>query len=744
MQYIMRRCKNFSIWMLGLTILVSGLYGAEPDEYRMVTGPRFEALSPDHASRPAWLFATARGLARSADGTQDWVLFEWALDRTLPFHHLLIEILISGELSDLFIRLLDDQRQVISEDFMGNIADRIAGPGHVFLDLPLADQPRASVVQLVLPADEEPALHHLSVVPASYEILMKTAGDFVRGAQAWIRTPVYDPKNLDVLADLVLLDDGRLGDMTSPVSTFTAYGVDARPAEPLDDRRVHDDERGYLTTGFALDALPALARINVTVRHVNPLAPVEVWVNQQRAGRLSLNLPDLEEPAYWPSDDPGTWTVGRWTRGWFFIDHDLLRRGDNTIRIGQRSLDPEAPALEIIAPSLQFKYPWEEIATYPLLQISREFSPDRIVEGIDGAPWGTAQQEDDVFIVRADEAFRSIGHGTPTPAWLDAVEREQTSNRHRYIFRLHPDQTPHQLGLDVIYIRGRHARVQVDLRRGDEEVARDIFGELRLDSPYVQVTLPLLIPLHDYGADTVVLDVATPPGRPLSLSRFQLKAGWPSAVLAKGHFETGGSLIDLPYEYRSAYLPGEVVLPVARSGEAPDAETASRWVRHIPLQETGTWYGVETRILTHQTYFLGDTRNLYFAEWQVDLDDLPRLARMDLLVQHVNVIEGLEVRINGDLAGHLSLHLPSLHDANYMLFRVNRLAGDGQSLTSAQRYAIDFGPFARASLVFDGRLFRPGKNTVTIGKPPRLKGTNDHYAMKEIRLQLKFPWAKDL
>ena len=74
-----------------------------------------------------------------------------------------------------------------------------------------------------------------------------------------------------------------------------------------------------------------------------------------------------------------------------------------------------------------------------------------------------------------------------------------------------------------------------------------------------------------------------------------------------------------------------------------------------------------------------------------------------------------------------------------MVFHVNRVAADGQSLTHEERYAVDYGAQARASLVFDGRLLQPGRNTITLGRTPRLKGTNDHYAFKNIRLQLKYP-----
>lgn len=732
----------FTGWSADTTFAAPAI---EPDAYRIETGARFQPLAPENTDRPDWLFATARGTAQSVDGTRDWVIYECALDRNIPFHHLLMELLIDEELSALFVRLLDDERRTVSADLFGNVAGRVDGPGNVFLDLPLAEQPTASIVQVLLPLEEDAHLRLMSVIPASYEILMKSAGDFASGARTWIRTPVYDPKNLDLLTDLVLLEDGQRGDMTSPISAFAAYGVDARALDAFAFLPDAGDGYHYAGTGFALDAMPALARFHVTVRHFDPLRPIDVWLNGEPVGALSLDLPDLEDPAYWPNRLHDGWRVGRWTRAWFFVDHDLLTLGDNTLVISQRIGHPDAPALEMYGPTLQFKYPWEEIATFHMLQIRDPESHSRPVAGINDAPLATAQQEDDTFIIRADHAFQPIDHTSDKPDWLDSVTRETHDRHPHFTIRLNPDNRPHQLGLDVIYMRGRHTPVQVALLKGDTLIEDDLFGPLKLDSLYVQSTLPLHIPLAAHEADGIQLrllpryDNAHAP----RLSRLQLKAVWPSAVLAKGHFGSDGSLATLHYDARSAHISGEAIVPVPRteSGQAP----ASERITHRPLQTEGEWYGAETRLLDAQRIRMGDVHDTYFAEWTVDIvADTPQLGRIDLLVEHVNVVESLAVKVNGIHAGTMSLHLPGLQDANYMLFRVNRINEAGTDLTPAHRYAIDYGPYARASLVFDGRLLQPGANTIAIGKAPRLKGTNDHYSMENIRLQLKYAWDKDV
>ena len=117
----------------------------------------------------------------------------------------------------------------------------------------------------------------------------------------------------------------------------------------------------------------------------------------------------------------------------------------------------------------------------------------------------------------------------------------------------------------------------------------------------------------------------------------------------------------------------------------------------------------------------------------------PLLGRVDLLTLHVSVVDGMEVFVNGKRAGAMTLHLSGVQDANFVVFHVNRISEDGQRLTQEEKYAIDYGAYARASLVFDGSLLRPGRNVISIGRTPRLKGTNDHYTFKKIRLQLK--WA---
>ncbi|MDY0150295.1 MAG: hypothetical protein RBT03_09460, partial [Kiritimatiellia bacterium] len=175
-----------------------------PDGFPVQAGSGFQALDSANPDRPEWLFTTARGVVRSEDQTREWAVYEFVLDRRVPFHHVLIELALTGQPDELFVRLLDENRRAISVDLFGNIAERATTPGNVVLDIPLAEDPDAEIVQILIPLEQEAALSQMSITPASYEILMRTGGDFVSGAKAWIRTPIYDSKNLGLLSDLVL------------------------------------------------------------------------------------------------------------------------------------------------------------------------------------------------------------------------------------------------------------------------------------------------------------------------------------------------------------------------------------------------------------------------------------------------------------------------------------------------------------------------------------------------------------
>ncbi len=715
---------------VGVGILAAGmLWGAGgawavtyPDGYPVETGSAFQPLESSDPDRPDWLFATARGVARSVDGTLDWAVYEFALDRRVPFHHLLVELLLAERPGELYVRLLDENRRTVSADLFGNVAERAEAPGHVFLSIALAEHPDAAVVQLLVPLAEEPALRNMMLTPASYEILLKTAGDFASGARAWVRTPVFDTKNIGLLSDLVLLEDGRLGDMSSPVSDFRAYGVESRRLE----------EGADAAAKFALDAMPLLARFDGTLRHFDPLSPPELWLNGARLGALSLNLPDLED-AGWPAEPQDTWTMGRWTRAWFFIPPEALRIGDNVLEVRAAGNGGAGP--EVRDAGLQFKYPWEEIGTYSFVGPRSSTRDEPVAGETSPAPAGTLRQEEDTVVLRVDSGqFRPIGPGSEKPGWLVAVDREYPipgrQERH-YRIQLHPENRPSQLGIDIVCVNAAHAPVTVSLLAGDKMVAEEVL-KLNLNSGYAQITTQLLVPLHEHPeADTVRLHIGSWEGRMHpTVSRLQLKAAWPAAVLASGQTGTEGTLLDRQYDSRSAFVPAETI--------AGFADGTSGRVQQVPPTVEGEWYGVETRVLHEGVIPHGDARDRYFTEWEVDLREATRLVRVDLLVMHISVVDGLEVFVNGRRAGAMSLHLPGVHDANYMVFHVNRLSADGLRLTRDERYAIDYGAYARATLVVDGRLLRPGRNTISIGRTPRLKGTNDHYRFKQIRLQLQY------
>lgn len=704
-----------------------------PDGYPVQTGAAFQALDSGSPDRPEWLFATARGVARSQDGALDWAVYEFALDRRVPFHHLLMELLLAEKPGELFVRLLDGNRQMVSADLFGNIADRAEAPGNVFLDVPLAEHPAAAVVQLLIPLAEEGSLKRLMLTPASYELLMRTGSDFASGARAWIRTPVLDSKNIGMLSDLELREEGRSGDMSSPVSAFRAYGVDARKLEPSVPAADAAGEASRIATGFALDAMPLLARFDVALRNFDPLSPPELWLNGKELGALSVDLPDLEDSAYWPPERGYSWRAGRWTRAWFYVPPEALRIGDNLLEVRPLAVDSPELDLEIRDAGFQFKYPWEEIGTYSFVEFRSSTRNEPIAGNIGAAPADTAKQEQDTVVVRVDhDQFMPIGPNSEKPNWLVSLDREfpdPDQRERQYRIRLNPTNRPAQLGVDIVSLRGAYAPVTVSLLAGNRMVAENLLT-LNLNSGYAQMTTQLLVPLQDHPeADTVLLFVGSGERGYPTLSRLQLKAAWPAAVLSTGQLGTEGAVADMQYDSRSAFIPAEVVVP--------DTGTVSATVQHIPPAVEGEWYGVETRILQEREVQHGDARDRYFTDWTVDLAEAPVLGRVDLLAMHLSVVDGMEVFVNGTRAGAMSLHLPGVQDANFVVFHANRISEDGLRLTSEEKYAIDYGAYARASLVFDGRLLRPGRNTLSIGRTPRLKGTNDHYTFKKIRLQLK-------
>lgn len=730
-------CGLLLVLMAGPNVTPPARAELYPDAYVVEAGQAFAPLSPADTNRPAWLWSTARGRADTGPDTRTWTVYEVALDRRVPFHHLLVELVLGARPDQLFVRLLDRERAVVRDDLFGNVADRLAGAGHTFLDIPLAVHPTAALVQFLIPEEEQDALRRMAVTPAAFEILMRTSGDFASGARAWISTPVYDAKNRGLLRDVVIRPDGQQGDLTSPLSAFQAYGVSARALDRLDEAAAEKATGTVMRTTFALDALPTLARFDVLLRNFDPLAPVEVWLNRQRVGTLSLALPDLEDAAYAPAPEDGRWRVGRWTRAWLYLPAETLRIGDQVLSLRLTPDQAAEPALEVAHPTLQLKYPWEELATYSLVVMQGSQRNQPLVGGVSHAPPDTVRQEDDVFIVRMDEPFHPVGVNSAKPDWLHSVERDTrvpAADGRAYIIRLHPEpgRRPHQLGVDIVYERGHNAPFRVSLLQGERMVVEDLFGAQRLTSGYVQMGRQLQVPLRDHPeADAVRLQFSGQGhGRP-QLSRLQLKAAWPGAVLAAGHYESEGSLAETVYDQRSDFIPAEVVVPAETPGPG-------RVRTQVPNGPTGEWYGVETRVLHEGEVDHGDVRDTYFTEWTLRLDRPPELARVEFLVMHLNVVDGMEVFVNGKPAGFVSLHLPGVQDANYMVFQVRKISPDGGSLTRDERYAIDYGPYARATLVFDGRLLHPGANTIRIGRTPRLRGTNDHYTFKYIRLQLKY------
>ena len=184
---------------------------------------------------------------------------------------------------------------------------------------------------------------------------------------------------------------------------------------------------------------------------------------------------------------------------------------------------------------------------------------------------------------------------------------------------------------------------------------------------------------------------------------------------------------------KSDYLPAEVVTI------SPQGVGKGVRVQQGPHQEEGFALGAQTMVLSrNQKIQHGDPTDVFYSEYDVTIDQIPLLCRLDLDVEHLNILERAEVYVNGKVAGQLMLMLPDLESTHYMIFQVNKLNEAGTRMTPEERFAFDYGTWASAWLVFSPEDLRVGKNSIRIGKAGRLSGTNDDYAFRNLRLQLKY------
>jgi len=112
---------------------------------------------------------------------------------------------------------------------------------------------------------------------------------------------------------------------------------------------------------FNLESEPLMAMVAFDVSNIDPAAPVQAWVNDEALGAVSMQLPDLADPAYVGTVRPFEkmrFHYAGWVRCQKAIPGSVLRSGANKLLL-------QAPAdtlpVAVRAVELQLKHSWNKL-----------------------------------------------------------------------------------------------------------------------------------------------------------------------------------------------------------------------------------------------------------------------------------------------------------------------------------------------------------------------------------------------
>ena len=140
--------------------------------------------------------------------------------------------------------------------------------------------------------------------------------------------------------------------------------LDAGPVklDHLDPKKVTDPttttDPSSVQFGFNLEGEPLLAMVTFEMLNVDPTAPVEAWVNGQPLGPVSVQLPDLADPAYAGivrSFEKMRFHYTGWVRCQKAVPGWALRSGANAFTL---QLPTDAPPGAVRVVELQLKHSW--------------------------------------------------------------------------------------------------------------------------------------------------------------------------------------------------------------------------------------------------------------------------------------------------------------------------------------------------------------------------------------------------
>ncbi len=136
---------------------------------------------------------------------------------------------------------------------------------------------------------------------------------------------------------------------TTPASSFNGLPEPTAPGAwtnqivtvPMTDAPVRIEQG--VDFSVDLDQVPGSARIGLQEEGLPLGKHLVVWVNDQRAGILTPNVPDLLDSGYLPDADAATTYVG-WRNASFYAPVSLLKTGVNSV---QFSTEDDVPSLTL-------------------------------------------------------------------------------------------------------------------------------------------------------------------------------------------------------------------------------------------------------------------------------------------------------------------------------------------------------------------------------------------------------------
>ncbi|MDR3401082.1 MAG: hypothetical protein P4L99_01185 [Chthoniobacter sp.] len=197
---------------------------------------------------------------------------------------------------------------------------------------------------------------------ATVQIRVPGDGRNLRGAFLATLQPHTMMKALDFAAPGDLIDVfERNSALPLPANDVSLYG---RVKATLDNTTVKLSAGGQqtMTWEFELEAPPLLTMVNFEISNADGQAPLEVTVNDQPLGPVTVSWPDLADPGYLgfvqPLESGMRFRYAGWLRAQKVIPGAMLKTGANRLVL---TLPAEGSVVAIRNLALQLKHNWKNL-----------------------------------------------------------------------------------------------------------------------------------------------------------------------------------------------------------------------------------------------------------------------------------------------------------------------------------------------------------------------------------------------